>query len=160
MFSENHHFVFGILISLCILAGISTYNSEEEARARIHNTNPRPFTETIVQSLQSTQAQVQPQAVSQPASARPQNVSTTTMINQTLSQVSRDLNRRVDVNRDRLINCIDAAVLFYQYFPNKEIVRIYVNRNPATDMHHLFNLVLIDGTWRAIEPHACLLARV
>ena len=36
-----------------------------------------------------------------------------------------------DVNRDGLHNCIDAAVLFYKYFPDKNSVAIIVNVNPS-----------------------------
>jgi len=85
--------------------------------------------------------------------ARQQNSTHTNIVN-TLNFVSRELNKKVDVNRDGLVNCIDAAVLFYQYYPNKNEVTISVNYNTATGMHHLFNVVLIDGIWRAIEPQA------
>ena len=72
----------------------------------------------------------------------------------TLNIVADQLRRGIDVNRDGLINCIDAAVLFYQHYPNKDNVTISVNDNPNTGMHHLFNVVLVDGVWRAIEPQA------
>ena len=72
----------------------------------------------------------------------------------TLNIVAEQLRRGIDVNRDGLINCIDAAVLFYQHYPYKDHVTISVNDNPRTGMHHLFNVVLINGIWRAIEPQA------
>ena len=147
----NHHFVFGILILLCLLAGIVTYNGREHINARLNNREPVPIAQAVTHTVQSITAQNKPQAT-QPSVRT--DVPIATQIRTTLEIVDRDLRRRVDVNRDGLINCIDAAVLFYQHFPNKDIIRIYVNRNPATGMHHLFNLVLIDGVWRAIEPQA------
>jgi len=62
--------------------------------------------------------------------------------------------RTVDVNRDGKHNCIDAAVLFYKYYPVRDRVAIIINVNPRTGMNHLFNAVLINGTWIAIEPQA------
>ena len=62
--------------------------------------------------------------------------------------------RSTDVNSDGLYNCIDAAVLFYQYYPDKSKVCIMINKNPATGMHHLFNCVFTEGVWKAIEPQA------
>ena len=62
--------------------------------------------------------------------------------------------KKTDVNGDGLINCIDAAVLFYQYYPDKNKVCIEVNKNPNSEMHHLFNCVFTDGVWKAIEPQA------
>jgi len=74
-------------------------------------------------------------------------------IEQTLRIVSQRC-QNTDVNNDRLYNCIDAAVLFYKYYPDKSKVSILLNRNPNTGMNHLFNAVLINGSWRAIEPQA------
>lgn len=74
---------------------------------------------------------------------------TTNDIERTLQQVALNMK---DVNNDGLINCIDAAVLFYQYYPDKSKVTISLNRNDATGMNHLFNVVLVDGVWRAVEP--------
>ena len=59
-----------------------------------------------------------------------------------------------DVTGNGKANCEDAAILFYQYYPNKNEVWIYANDNPKTGMFHAFNLVLIDGVYRAIEPQA------
>jgi len=73
-------------------------------------------------------------------------------ITRTLEKVAEGMRRQVDVNNDGLNNCIDAAVLFYQYYPDKSKVCIERNYNPATGMNHLFNCVLVDGVWRAIEP--------
>ena len=59
-----------------------------------------------------------------------------------------------DVNGDGLHNCIDAAVLFYQYYPDKSKVCIELNYNSKTGMNHLFNCVFTDGVWKGIEPQA------
>jgi len=89
-----------------------------------------------------------------PQQARTDNRSTHQMIEDALWAVSRDMNAGRDMNRDGKINCEDAAILFYMHYPIKREVRIYANDNPATGMSHAFNLVLIDGVWRAIEPQA------
>ena len=62
--------------------------------------------------------------------------------------------KKTDVNGDGLHNCIDAAVLFYKYFPDKNKVCIEINVNPKTGMNHLFNCVFTDGVWKAIEPQS------
>ena len=61
---------------------------------------------------------------------------------------------KTDANKDGLHNCIDAAVLFYKYFPDKNNVCIEINENPKTGLHHLFNCVYTEGVWKAIEPQA------
>jgi hypothetical protein len=77
------------------------------------------------------------------------------VVSSTLQKVAKDMKRKVDVNSDGLINCIDAAVLFYKYYPDKSNVTISVNENSATNFHHLFNVVLEpNGVWRGIEPQA------
>jgi len=75
-------------------------------------------------------------------------------IQETLRKVSNALNKKTDVNKDGILNCIDAAVLFYQYFPDKSRVCIEVNRHPTNGWHHLFNCVNINGVWKAVEPQA------
>ena len=72
----------------------------------------------------------------------------------TLWKVASDLDRKVDVNKDGKTNCIDAAVLFYQYYPDKSKVCIEGNKNPATGMNHLFNCEFTGGVWKAVEPQA------
>jgi len=72
----------------------------------------------------------------------------------TLQKVSADLQSSVDVDGDGDTNCVDAAVLFYKYYPNKSDVCIIVNKHPTNGFHHLFNGVKIDGVWKAIEPQA------
>jgi len=71
-------------------------------------------------------------------------------IRETLEKVAYDWDvKKVDVNSDGLINCIDAAVLFYNYYPDKKDVKIIstIIKNPGG---HLFNMVGdID-----IEPQA------
>ena len=71
-----------------------------------------------------------------------------------LVKTAIDLHNKIDVNGDRMINCIDAAVLFYKYYPDKRKVHIVLNRNYANDMNHLFNYVLVDSIWMAVEPQA------
>ncbi|MCL2600131.1 MAG: hypothetical protein FWD88_03010, partial [Treponema sp.] len=72
----------------------------------------------------------------------------------TMARVARDLDRGRDVNGDGQINCIDAAVLFYQHFPFRGRVRIMRNINHPVDFNHLFNAVLINGRWITVEPQA------
>jgi hypothetical protein len=86
---------------------------------------------------------------------RTANVNTSEHANiaQTLRIVAEKCEK-TDVNKDGLYNCIDAAVLFYKYYPDKSKVCIEVNKNPKTGMHHLFNCVFTDGVWKAIEPQA------
>jgi len=74
-------------------------------------------------------------------------------IDRTLRLVA-DNWKNTDVNGDGLYNCIDAAVLFYQYYPDKSKVCIEVNYNAKTGMNHLFNCVFTDGVWKGIEPQA------
>lgn len=80
---------------------------------------------------------------------QPATVSYNNVIDATLQKVQAN---KKDVNKDGKVNCIDYAVLFYQYYPYKDEVTISLNVNPKTGMNHLFNVILINGTWRAIEP--------
>ena len=75
-------------------------------------------------------------------------------VNKTLDKVAVDLNRKVDVNSDGKINCIDAAVLFYKHYPNREEICIVLNVNNATGMNHLFNAVPYKGGWGCVEPQS------
>ena len=79
-------------------------------------------------------------------------VTVDTKIRNTLDEVARRYNAREDVNSDSLTNCIDAAVLFYQLYPDRNNVRIMLNYNRNTGMNHLFNAVRINNVWRTIEP--------
>jgi len=81
------------------------------------------------------------------------NLSDHANIDRTLRLVAANWEK-TDVNGDGLHNCIDAAVLFYQYYPVKSKVCIESNQNSQTGMNHLFNCVFTDGAWRAIEPQA------
>ena len=122
--SGGHHFVFAFLIGMCLFFAYLNYNHEK--------TKPN-FRESPRNSV---------------VSSGHDDIMTS------LRKVAKDLENRVDVNGDGKTNCIDAAVKFYKYYPDKSKVDISVNRNPKTGMHHLFNIVLIDGVWRAIEPQA------
>ena len=160
--SGHHHFVFIVLITICLFLGYHGYKSYEATKASLNNRAPVPLAQAVIRNIQNSP--VVPQTIGANAerstnrtrveTIAPSNSATSRQIMETLRLVARDLNNGVDVNRDRLINCIDAAVLFYQYYPDKNNIRIYVNRNPRTGMHHLFNLVYLDGTWRGIEPQA------
>ena len=82
------------------------------------------------------------------------NISEHANINKTLRTVAEWLRQKADVNGDGLTNHIDAAVLFYQYYPDKSKVCIEINNNPKTGMNHLFNCVFTNGVWKAVEPQA------
>jgi len=90
----------------------------------------------------------------------PKNAVPTTVsagdIQKKLAYVAGELRKDRDVNGDGLVNCIDAAVLFYSSFPDKSKVRIMRNINPATGMNHLFNAVLLNGKWVVCEPQAVM----
>ena len=75
-------------------------------------------------------------------------------IDETLGKVAEELWKGRDVNGDKQLNCIDAAVIFYHYFPDKTKVCIMSNVNPATHFDHLFVGVFSDGVWKFIEPQA------
>ena len=71
-----------------------------------------------------------------------------TAIHKTLIEVQESSIRGIDVDHDGEITCHDWSALFYTYYPWKDEVTIELNR----PLNHLFNCVLIDGVWRAIEP--------
>jgi len=75
-------------------------------------------------------------------------------IDQTLSMVAEELWKGRDVNGDRQLNCIDATILFYYFFPDKSKVVIMVNINPRQNLNHLFVSVFTDGEWKPVEPQA------
>ena len=89
-----------------------------------------------------------------PKNAVLQKTSEYANIESTLQYVAVQLRLKVDVDGDGLSNCIDAAVLFYQYYPDRSKVRILQNKNPNNGFNHLFNSVYIDGVWIPIEPQA------
>ena len=55
---------------------------------------------------------------------------------------------------DGLVNCIDAALVFYKVYPNKNNVKIISNQHPDGRLNHMFNAVYIDGNWHYIEPQS------
>jgi len=75
-------------------------------------------------------------------------------VQSTLQKVAKGMTKKTDVNKDGKVNCIDAALLFYRYYPDKNKVRVYWNSNEAKDFNHLFNLVLVNGEWMGVEPQA------
>ena len=72
----------------------------------------------------------------------------------TLQKVAIGMTKKTDVNKDGKVNCIDAALLFYKYYPYKDRVTIEYNYNPSKDFNHMFNAILIGGNWIAVEPQA------
>jgi len=129
--NNSHHPIFAAIVGLCLFLSFITYD--------IRSTRPGKQNELVQKKVEASAAKAQTDMQ---------------MINHTLELVARDLNRKVDVNKDGLINCIDAAVLFYQYYPEKSKVAITWNYHPEVGMNHLFNTVLVDGVWRGIEPQA------
>lgn len=127
--SRSHHPIFAAAIIVCLLLALYFHNRHARVGLRV------PSTVTSVTKPQAPKSDVQ-------------------MIRETLNAVSLELGRKVDVNKDGLINCIDAAVLFYQHYPDRKKCWITLNYNKKTGMNHLFNTVLIDGVWRGVEPQA------
>ena|GEM_PF-2029001 len=140
-----HRLVFMIVILFCLYSSYRSYQAEQ---SRIQRRSEQSIV-TAQATPQST-----PRTAVQASSQAASSSNTIQMIETALRRVADDIRNNVDVNRDGLVNCIDAAVLFYQYYPNKNQVTISVNRNRATGMHHLFNVVLVNGVWRAVEPQA------
>jgi len=130
-----HHPIFFILIALCLVFAWQGYKGEQKRNAW----------------ASQTQSVEQPQ---QSATQKSSTVSIYSEIEATLRKVETDLKKNIDVNKDGLLNCIDAALHFYKYFPDKSKVCILLNYNKETGMNHLFNGVLVDGVWRAVEPQA------
>ena len=75
-------------------------------------------------------------------------------IRRTLRTVSDYMSGGTDLNGDGLTNCIDAAVIFYKHYPDKQRVRIIENKHPDGRMWHLFNSVYTNGKWLTVEPQA------
>ena len=129
-----------ITLIICSLIGYHLWNKNEKAQNNRYENR-----QNIINALN--------------ASARASSNST---INSIYEHASIDRTLRLvaenwkikDVNRDGLHNCIDAAVLFYQYYPDKKRVCIEENINSKTGMNHLFNCVFTDGVWKAIEPQS------
>ena len=84
----------------------------------------------------------------------PQDIPPSPLILNALDKVTIAMQSKTDMNNDGLINCIDAALVFYKVYPYRDNVRIIVNKHPDGRMHHLFNAVLIDGDWHFIEPQS------
>ena len=79
----------------------------------------------------------------------------------TLERVKAFLDRNTDVNGDGKINCIDASVLFYSFYPHRSKVQMWGNTNPdpSKDFNHLFIGVQSGGMWIGIEPQTYWLGR-
>ena len=128
-----------ITIIICSLIGLYFYNNQKSHRENI--VSRQNVTNTIQVSARTSSSTI----------AR--NTSERANIDKTLKIVA-EIWKKTDVNGDGLHNCIDAAVLFYQYYPDKSKVCIEVNQNSKTGMHHLFNCVFTEGVWKAIEPQS------
>jgi len=128
-----------ITLIICSLIGFYFWNNEKQLDANHKNR------QNVTNAVRASE-----RASSTPAI---RNSSEHVNIDRTLRLVAEKW-KSTDVNGDGLYNCIDAAVLFYQHYPDKSKVCIEVNRNSKTDMHHLFNCVFTDGVWKAIEPQA------
>ena len=143
----GHKGFTALTVLFLVLAWFSWKNEklQEERLVSYVSTSPAPPSRSTTISATSTTT----------TTATRQNSSATQHANieATLRTVAQKW-KTTDVNRDGLFNCIDAAVLFYKYFPDRNSVAIIINVNPRTGMNHLFNAVLIDGVWRAIEPQA------
>ena len=129
-----------ITIAICVFLGFQ-YSNYEKSRT-INN-----------QVTQNTSNAVQASVRASSSSSEVSRLSEHSKIDRTLRMVAENW-KKTDVNNDGLYNCIDAAVLFYQYYPDKNKVCISVNRNQNTGFNHLFNCVFTDGVWKAIEPQA------
>jgi len=128
-----------VVLIICTLIGFYLYNIGKPREAKYEN---RKNTTKIVQTSA--------RASSSPVT---RNTSEHTNIDKTLRIVAEKFET-TDANGDGKNNCIDAAILFYQYYPDKSKVCIELNHNSKTGMNHLFNCVFTDGVWKAIEPQA------
>ena len=72
------------------------------------------------------------------------------VIDDVLESVAVDYILGADLDGDGETNCHDAAILFYNYFPYKDRLKIMQN----TPMRHIFVAVLIGNVWYTIEPAA------
>ena len=125
-----------ITLVICFLIGFYFWNNE-----KARNETSQHISNAV---------QVSARASSIPAV---KNTSEHPNIDRTLRLVAENW-KKTDANRDGLYNCVDAAILFYQYYPDKGKVCIEANNNQKTGMNHLFNCVFTDGVWKAIEPQA------
>jgi len=142
---RGHHFRYALAMVIFILLAIYGWNRHIE----LYNVPPYQFktkTQIVVPHKPPTQTSTAYNTSAQSVKEK---------IEWTLEQVDYAMRRPIDVNGDGLINCIDAAVLFYQHYPDdKKYVGIILNYNPSTGFNHLFNVVWLNNTWIGIEPQA------
>ena len=129
-----------ITLIICTLIGFYFWNNEKSGENKI--VNRQTVTNTVNASARASSTSVV------------RNTPEHDNIDKTLQIVAEKLSQNIDVNGDGKTNCIDAAIIFYKYYPDKSKVCIEINKNPKTGMHHLFNCVFTDGAWKAIEPQA------
>ena len=91
---------------------------------------------------------------SDPKQSAPSAFSEHNNIERALWAVDASIRQKEDVNGDKLVNCIDAALVFYREYPDESKVQIVQNKRPDGRMNHLFNAVYTNGTWIYIEPQA------
>ena len=132
-----------ITIIICSLIGFYIHNNQTSRHDKIKSNRN-------IANAEAPKPQV---------SQTPQASSMDSIIRQTISKVTYDMMHDVDVDSNGDISCIDAAVLFYKYFPDKSKVCIEWNYNPKKDFNHMFNCVLINESWRAIEPQMLMFLR-
>jgi len=107
----------------------------------------------FIKDASYTKPTVAKPTVAKPTVAKPSTqVEKTTdqKIREALEKVAYDWDvKKVDVNGDGLINCIDAAVLFYKHYPDKKDVKIMSTfiKDPNG---HLF--IMVKGI--DVEPQA------
>ena len=138
-----------ITIAICLFIAFQ-YSNYEKSKFKDYQVKN--------QVIQNTSNAAKASARASSSSSQVSGISEHSKIDRTLRLVAENW-KKTDVNNDGNNNCIDAAVLFYQFYPDKSRVCISVNRNPKTDMNHLFNCVFTNGVWKAIEPQAYALNR-
>ena len=116
--SSGHHMVFGLLTAICLFLAFICYRDDV-----LYKSVPAPqvvehiIRATDTKTASSAPAQVRPAGTIQKVSVSSVNSgSQHEVIQATLRKVTKDLKRKVDVNRDGLVNYIDSAVLFYKYY--------------------------------------------
>lgn len=126
---------FAIVTVIFLILAFFSWKNEKERDERLANLIPVRSSVNVKNSSNS-------------------NLSEHVNIDQTLRIVADKFRQKVDLDKDGKTNCIDAAVTFYKYYPDKSKVCIMLNNNTKTGMNHLFNCVFTDGVWKAIEPQA------
>jgi len=150
--------ILGIIAALIIGRTVETRRPRQSANqqdiansfiqsVQNHANDPRPQV-----TIERPRRQITPYPEEPPPTTTSTSVSRSTLTAVLKQNSSMFLSGNRDVNRDGLMNCIDASVTFYELWPDKNTVHIVRNKNPAKDFNHLFIEVLVDGRWIAVEP--------